>query len=123
MNDMTEIRCVDCPSTRIHARGLCLSCYQKRRQKRKPLPPTYKPVYSADEIKDPHIRWLFQEIVDQGVKIDNVCLRSGVGRDVLQRAKRSSSIALFNFKCVAEALGYEILMVAKEVKNGPITTD
>lgn len=77
------------------------------------MPPATKTIRPANEISDPHIRWLFQEIIAQNTTIDKISMISGVSRSVLQRAKTRSNLTLFDFKCAAEALGYEIMMVAK----------
>lgn len=79
--------------------------------------PSRKPQPLIEDIKDPFIRWLFNEAKTQGVTIADIERVSGVTRSTISRWKTKTRASLFDFQCVAEALGYEIRMVAKEPKN------
>jgi len=113
------MKCLDCDSERIHARGLCTTHYAKRHWRKAvtPMPPRETALRPYEQIKDPHIRWLFAEMRNQHLSINETAERAGVSRTSLQKQKTRENISLFAFKCVLETLGFEMIIVAKEDQN------
>lgn len=66
---------------------------------------------------DPYLKWLFNEIDVQGIRYDDLCRRAGVARGLLYNIKTRNNTRFQTFRCLVEALGYEITLTAKEPKE------
>lgn len=113
---MNCIRCQE--SSRYLRRNLCIRCYYAV-IKRNELDqyPHKRPFIPIESINEPTVRWLFLEIKIQEKTVADVARISGVAQNAIQSWKTRCNPSLFDFKCVAGALGYEIQMVAKEPEN------
>src|SRR5882724_5401635 len=115
MKGQTRI-CDRCEEEKLHhAKGYCEACYKQVFKK----PSTRLPRHFIPEKGDPHIRWLFLEMRQAGVTVAELSRKSGFSPDAIACLRRHGNARYLTFKTLIEALGYEIMIVAKEPANAP----
>src|SRR5258708_35878003 len=113
---MKEIICPSCSEKTVHkAKGLCNKCYKKLfRKAEKKLPRGYIP-----EGGDPLIRWIFLEMKEQRVTNTELSRKSGFSVNSVSILRRNGNARFLTVKTLIEALGYDLIPVAKEPADAP----
>lgn len=100
-------------------RGLCKRCYRivSRAGERENYP---RSTVRYDYAKlDPHLNFVFKEAAIQNITLQKLADKSGYSYSAITMIPKRQTIKFSFFKTLIEALGYEIMIVAKEPADAP----